>query len=162
MIVIKTRPYRVLHLNNVTRWSGGEIVLFRLLTALQGKVTVHAIVGEDGPRAERLPVLGVTLAAVATPSMLRSVMRRMITRRNSSRCVVELARYTSRIHRLVRQLEPDIVHINSPESRLCGGVAPQGSLRPGAPAHPGRVRASSFSRTCAGGVTGPAERGGHR
>ena len=100
------RP-RVVYIDHVARWSGGEIALARLLKALSGQVDAHVILGEDGDLVPALRAIdGVTVEVLPMDPRLRDTRRHEVTsRRLPLSNLVTLGRY---VWRLRRRLAPDL------------------------------------------------------
>ncbi len=115
----------VLYLDHVARWSGAEIALARLLAALDGRVTGHVLLGEDGELARRLErIPGVSVEVLAMDPELRDTRRAEIgIGRLRVRRLVSTARYVLLLRRRLHELKPDLVHTNSLKSALLGGLA---------------------------------------
>ncbi len=114
---------RVVYLDHVARLSGAEIALLRLLPHLEG-VDAHVILGEDGLLATRLQQAGISVEVLPLAPSARDL------RRGSARAggvplgtVLETARYTLRLARRLRRIEPDLVHTNSLKAGVYGGLA---------------------------------------
>lgn len=114
---------RVVYLDHVARLSGAEIALLRLLPHLEG-VQAHVILGEDGPLATRLQQAGISVEVLPLAPSARDL------RRASARAggvplstAWETFRYTLRLARRLRRIDPDLVHTNSLKSGVYGGLA---------------------------------------
>lgn len=116
---------RVVYIDHVARWSGGEIALARLLKALDGQVDAHVILGEDGALVPALRSIGgVTVEVLPMATALRDTRRHEVTpRRLPLRQAAYLGRYVWQLRRRLRELRPDLVHTNSLKAALYGGFA---------------------------------------
>jgi glycosyltransferase involved in cell wall biosynthesis len=114
---------RVVFVDHVARLSGGEIALMRLLTHFHN-VNPHVILGEDGPLAERLQRLGVSVEVLAIAASARDVRRDTVHAGGASPvALTQTLLYTARLAWRLRALRPDIVHTNSMKSGVYGSVA---------------------------------------
>ncbi len=114
---------RVVALDHVARWSGGEIALARTLPHLPNS-QVHTIVFEDGPLVGALARSGLTAEVLPLAPKARDLRRaRTASPGALLSTVVESSRFTLRLAWRLHQLRPDIVHANSLKAGLLGGVA---------------------------------------
>ena len=117
------RKLRVAYIDHCAKLSGGELALLRLLPALED-VDAHVILGEDGPLVSRLLRAGISVEVLAMPEAARTLPReRARPGALPLMSVLGTARYTVRLARRLRQLQPDLVHTNSLKSALYGGLA---------------------------------------
>jgi glycosyltransferase involved in cell wall biosynthesis len=118
------RRLRVVFLDHVARFSGGEIALLRLLPTLAREVDVQVLLGEEGPLVEEMAAVGLAVEVVALPVRLREV-RKDTVRPGKLRLreVAPLPGYVFRLAGRLRELAPDIVHTNSLKAALYGGAA---------------------------------------
>ena len=118
-------PLRVVYVDHVARWSGGEIALARLLQALNGEVEAHVILGEDGDLVRALEAIdGVTVEVLPMDEGLRDTRRGQVALgRLPVRTATTLLRYVWRLRRRLKELEPDLVHTNSLKAAFYGGAA---------------------------------------
>ncbi|WP_170219224.1 glycosyltransferase [Nocardioides litoris] len=119
------RRIRVVYVNHVAIASGGEIALVRLLDAARDRVEAHVVLGEDGPLVDRLRAAGATVHVLPMRDDLREVRKDTVRPRGSvgARTVVDLAVYTWRLQRMVREIDPDLVHTNSLKAAMYGCLA---------------------------------------
>ena len=116
--------HRVVYLDHVTRLSGAEIALARLLEASRDVVEPHVILGEDGPLVQRLRDAGATVEVLPMAENVRDARKGdMTASRLPWRSAGELARYVWALRRRLRDLEPDLVQTNSLKAAIYGGLA---------------------------------------
>ncbi len=114
---------RVVYLDHVARLSGGEIALMRLLTHFEN-VDPHVILGEDGPLADRLAQLGVSVEVLPIASSARDLRRDAVRPGGASPLAgLHTLAYTARLARRLRALRPDLVHTNSLKAGVYGSLA---------------------------------------
>jgi glycosyltransferase involved in cell wall biosynthesis len=114
---------RVVYLDHVARLSGGEIALMRLLTHFQ-RVNPHMILGEDGPLADRLTHLGISVEVLPIAPSTRDLRRDTVgLGATSPMTVINTLAYIARLALRLRQLEPDLVHTNSLKAGVYGSLA---------------------------------------
>jgi glycosyltransferase involved in cell wall biosynthesis len=114
---------RVVYLDHVARLSGGEIALMRLLTHFE-RVKPHVILGEDGPLADRLQQLGVSVEVLAFAPSARDLRRdRVGLGGTSPATAMHTLIYIARLALRLRRLKPDLVHTNSLKAGVYGSIA---------------------------------------
>jgi len=114
---------RVVYLDHVARLSGGEIALMRLLTHFEG-VKPHMILGEDGPLADRLQQLGVSVEVLPIAPSARDARRDTVGLGGTSPATaMHTLVYVARLALRLRSLKPDLVHTNSLKAGVYGSIA---------------------------------------
>lgn len=113
---------RVVYLDHVAILSGGELALLRTLPALTADVHPTVILGEDGPLKAKLEEAGIDVRVLEMSADVRNT-RRDKTTRLSTQQVRALFNYIKDLRRLLKDLDPDIIHTNSLKAALYGGVA---------------------------------------
>ena len=116
---------RIVFLDHIAVWSGGEIALHRLLAGLRdAKTDVEPllVLGEDGPLAERVAELGVEVRVLPMAGRTRSLSRAE-SARLPLRAVWDTLHYVWRLRGILRQERPDLVHTNSLKSGIYGSLA---------------------------------------
>jgi glycosyltransferase involved in cell wall biosynthesis len=114
---------RVVYLDHVARLSGGEIALMRLLPRFRG-VNPHVILGEQGPLAERLAQLGVSVEVMPIAASARDARRDTVRFGGASPAsVAQTLAYIAKLAARLRVLAPDIVHTNSLKAGVYGSIA---------------------------------------
>ncbi len=117
------RRLRVVVLDHVARLSGAEIALLRLLPHLKD-VDVHVVLAEDGPLADRLGQVGVSVQVLPLGEASRELRKDSVRLGQiPCRALWDSAAYVVRLARLLRRERPDVVHANSLKSGLYGGLA---------------------------------------
>ncbi len=114
---------RVVYLDHVSRLSGGEIALLRLLPHLRG-VNAHVILGEDGPFATSLQQAGISVEVLPIGSATRELRKDAVRigLPGLARLPGTLA-YVLRLALRLRALQPDLVHTNSLKAGVYGSIA---------------------------------------
>jgi glycosyltransferase involved in cell wall biosynthesis len=113
---------RVVYLDHVARLSGGEIALMRLLPRFRS-VNPHVILGEDGPLAERLQRMGISVEVLPIAASARDARRDTVHLGVSPASVAQTLAYIARLAVRLRELRPDIVHTNSLKAGVYGSIA---------------------------------------
>jgi glycosyltransferase involved in cell wall biosynthesis len=117
------RGIRVAFVTHCARLSGAELMLARLLPALEG-VEPHVLLGEGGPLVPRLLRAGISVEVLPLPSSVLDVRRGRVARgRLPVSAAVGTASYVVRLARRLRQLRPDVVHAYSMKAAVYGSVA---------------------------------------
>jgi glycosyltransferase involved in cell wall biosynthesis len=114
---------RVVYVDHVARLSGGEIQLTRLLPRLEHAIP-HVILGEDGPLADRLAQLGVSVEILPLAPVARE-LRREVARPGgaSPLAAAHTLTYIAKLSLRLRALRPDLVHTNSLKAGVYGSLA---------------------------------------
>lgn len=126
--VAATRPgfrrVRVVYLDHTAKLSGGEIALLRLLPHLSDQVDAHVVLAEDGPLRPRLEAAGVSVEVLPMPEGSRELRKdRVRPGLAAVRPTFDALRYTVRVARRLRTLQPDLVHTNSLKAGVYGTIA---------------------------------------
>jgi glycosyltransferase involved in cell wall biosynthesis len=126
--VAATRPgfrrTRVIYLDHTAKLSGGEIALLRLLPHLAAHVDAHVILAEDGPLKSRLEAGGVSVEVLPMADTSRELRKDSVRPGLAAvRPALDALRYTVRVARRLRALQPDLVHTNSLKAGVYGTVA---------------------------------------
>jgi glycosyltransferase involved in cell wall biosynthesis len=103
---------RVLYVNQTAQLSGAERSLLTLLEGIRGELDVLAACPE-GELAEALRELGLTPSTI--PGTDASFRMHPL---HTTRALAEIARSALALRRLVRRLEPDVVHANTTRAAL--------------------------------------------
>lgn len=115
------RPVRVTYLDHVARLSGAEIALVRLLEAAGPELEATVILAEDGELVERLAATGARVEVMPLVEEVRGMRRGEIRPGiRQARAAAEVARYTGRLRRRLRELRPDLVHTTSLKASVYG------------------------------------------
>lgn len=118
------RPLRVTYLDHVARLSGAEIALVRLLEAAGPELEATVILAENGELVERLGAAGARVEVLPLAEQVRGMGRGEIRPGlRQAQGAAEVARYTSRLRRRLRELRPDLVHTTSLKASVYGMVA---------------------------------------
>lgn len=124
MVSDGARRIRVVYLDHVARLSGGELALLRTLPPLLDRVDAIVVLAEDGPLADRLRAIGVEVIVLPLAEDVRDVRRAGAPAAGlSPRTLWRLLRYVWVTARLLRRLDPDLVHTNSLKAAIYGGLA---------------------------------------
>ena len=118
------RPLRVTYLDHVGRVSGAEIALVRLIEAVGPELEATVILAENGELVERLGAAGARVEVLPLAEQVRGISREEIRPGlRQAYGAAEVARYTSRLRRRLRDLRPDLVHTTSLKASVYGMVA---------------------------------------
>lgn len=116
------RVTQVVVLNHSAKPSGAEIAMERVIAHAAGEVAVHLICGEDGPMVERWRAAGATVEirplSASTAGMTRAGGVRAL-RHVAVGMVIDIVR----MRRRLRELAPDVVHVNTAKAWVYGGLA---------------------------------------
>ena len=118
------RPLRVTYLDHVGRVSGAEIALVRLIEAVGPELEATVILAENGELVERLGAAGARVEVLPLAEEVRGMSRSQIRPGlRQAYGTAEVARYTGRLRRRLRDLRPDLVHTTSLKASVYGMVA---------------------------------------
>jgi glycosyltransferase involved in cell wall biosynthesis len=114
---------RVVFLDHVATPSGAELALSQLIAALPN-VDASVILGQDGPLRGALEAAGAAVEILPLDERARDVRRAQLGLHGATiRAAWLTARYTWRLARRLRELDPDVVHANSLKSGYYGALA---------------------------------------
>ena len=118
-------------LDSVSQLSGGELALLRTMPPLMKSVDATVVLAEEGPLVDRLRGLGATVIVLELDASVRTAKRDRVTPRGVSlKTFWLLLQHVLRLSKLIRDLNPDIVHTNSLKSALYGGLAARLARKP--------------------------------
>jgi glycosyltransferase involved in cell wall biosynthesis len=115
---------RIAFVDHVARLSGGEIALLRLLSATQGLISPHVILGEEGPLVDRLREIDVSVEVLPLSGLVRDLRKQTV--RPSQLRLSSAARtlpYVLSLRQRLREIRVDAVHTNSLKAAVYGGAA---------------------------------------
>jgi glycosyltransferase involved in cell wall biosynthesis len=115
----------VVFLDHTAALSGGELALWRLISAAAGTdlIDPYVILAQDGPLAERLRATGISVEILELCERTRNLHKDRVTFTLPGLAVLDTVAYSVRLSRRLRQLRPDIVHSNSLKSGVYGALA---------------------------------------
>jgi len=129
---------RVVYLNPIGETGGAEVALLNLLASLRDAKphwNLHLVVAAEGSLAAKATSLGVTTHVLQFPASLTRLgdasaggpagdsIGRLALLRQSLLASFGIAVYVSRLRKLLRQLNPDIIHTNGFKMHLLGAMA---------------------------------------
>lgn len=124
-------PRRVVVLAHTGALSGGEIALTRLLAAIDRiQITVVVVLFADGPLADTLRDLGVEVRLLPLTSNIGRAQRHALLNSRSVLAIPRAITFVVRLGRLLRALEPEVVHANSLKAGVLGVFACRLARRP--------------------------------
>lgn len=124
------RP-RVVYLDQCAQLSGAQLAMLRLLPSLLRWVDARAVLAEDGPLVSRLEAAGVPTDVLPMAEAARGVRCEDVRPgRLGAASVAGAASYVARLTRLLRRLEPALVHTNSLKAAIYGGLAARAARAP--------------------------------
>ena len=133
-----TLKLRVVYLNPIGEMGGAEVALLNLLASLREATPqwkLYLVVSAEGSLSAKATNLGVTTHLLPFPASLTRLgdasaggpagdsVGRLSLLRQLVFASFGIAVYASRLRRLLRQLNPDIVHTNGFKMHLLGAVA---------------------------------------
>jgi glycosyltransferase involved in cell wall biosynthesis len=121
---------RVVYLNPCGQLGGAETSLLELLASVRAAAPsweLWLVLGEDGPVADQARRRGVQVVVAPFPAALARLgdagIRPSATLGRLLTAAAGAARYTRRLARILKSLEPDIVHSNGFKTHLLGAWA---------------------------------------
>lgn len=127
------RPVRVVVLDHTAQLGGAELALLRTCAALDpARVEVTVVLFADGPLAGRLRDAGVAVRVLPLDPRIAETDRAAAGRSAAGalRSVGATLPFVVRLARLVRSLQPDVVHTTSLKADLIGLPAAALARRP--------------------------------
>src|SRR5580765_7356985 len=116
-------PLRVVFIDHAARISGAEIEVLRFVEAADD-VEATVLLAEEGPFEARLTEAGASVEVLPLPERTRG-MKRSDVRAGTGLALaaLDIARYTQRVSRRLRELRPDVVSIISLKAGVYGTLA---------------------------------------
>ncbi|WP_395145242.1 glycosyltransferase family 4 protein [Armatimonas sp.] len=117
---------RVFYLDHTSKWSGGEIALFRTLTSLdRGKVDPVLLLATEGEFVVRLRAASLETVIVPLDERLRKARKETlgIGFRRDMGMAMACLRYALRLVPILRRRRADLIHCNSLKSDIYGALA---------------------------------------
>jgi len=123
---------RIVFLNPSGELGGAEAVLLQVLASLQEarpSWSLHLVVASDGPLAGRARACGVPATVLPFPASLarlgewgrrHGLANRAALCRDLCRAVAPAVAYALRLRRLLRDLQPDVLHTNGLKMHVLG------------------------------------------
>jgi glycosyltransferase involved in cell wall biosynthesis len=91
---------------------------------LTSVVDLHVVVGEPGPLVDRLKDLGAAVEVLPMSDRSRNLRRGDLAKRRLPLLpMLDAVRYSARMRRHLRDLQPDVVHTNTLKAAFYGGLA---------------------------------------
>lgn len=121
-------PRTILYLDHTANWSGGEIALSRLISALDRSAFCPVVVlGEEGPLADRLRAMEVETHIVGLGSEVKDIRKDSLGIGGIAQRIVHngpaLLRYAQRIAAIAHEKKALLLHCNSLKSDIYGAIA---------------------------------------
>ncbi len=128
-----TRPVRVVVLDHTAALGGAELALLRTCAALdRARVQVVVVLFADGPLVGRLREAGVEVRVLPLDPRVGATDRMTAGRSlaGAARSAAATVPFLLRLVRLLRRLDPDVVHTNSLKADLIGLPVAAAARRP--------------------------------
>lgn len=118
------RRLKVVVVDHCALWSGGEIALARLLPALQDRVDLLVLLGEDGPLRTRLQEAGIRTEVLPLPGRVGETRKDRVGKVAADlSAAARMAPYVMQLAARLRRERADVVHTNSLKAALYAGAA---------------------------------------
>jgi glycosyltransferase involved in cell wall biosynthesis len=117
---------KIAFLDHTAKWSGGEIALYRMMTAMkQDRFYPYLFVGMDGDFAKKSSQAGIPVEIMPLNEKLLNIKKENIDSKifNNSKILTGYVNYTVKLAQILRKKEIDLVHCNSLKSDIYGLVA---------------------------------------
>lgn len=125
-MAVTGRKLHILYLDHTSKWSGGEIALYRTLSAVnRASFALSAVFPTQGELVDRLGTIGVQAQVLPLDARLLAIRKDSLgvsTFRDLSVATAYL-RYALRVAQQARQQKVDILHCNSLKSDIYGMIA---------------------------------------
>ena len=123
-----TTARRVLYLDHTARWSGGEIALYRFLTALnKSRYEPVVVLGEDGVLAQKLREADICTVVEPLDDDVRDARKDSLGGAGIARKLLTegpaLLGYARRIATIAKSQKCELIHCNSLKSDIYGAIA---------------------------------------
>lgn len=123
---------RILFLDHTAALGGGEIALLRLLRVLdRSRFEPVVVLFEDGPLVSELRSSGMDVRVLPLSSRVTQTRKDSLGTGSLFKlgALWDVVTFSWRLSRLIRQINPALVHTNSLKSDLIGGVASRLAFR---------------------------------
>lgn len=117
-----SRQLRTVFLGHSAQLSGAELALFRVLPAMK-RVEPLVLLAQDGPLADALRSSGIPVEIRQLAESTRNLHREQVTSAHVVAGAGSTAAYAWNLSRRLRQLQPDVVHLNSLKACVYGSLA---------------------------------------
>jgi glycosyltransferase involved in cell wall biosynthesis len=124
---------RVFYLDHTSKWSGGEIALFRTLSALdRDKISPTIVLAGEGEFVDRLKSADFDTRVFPLGENLREIRKENLGKYNGSlaKSALSYLRYSVGLAKSFREGQADIVHCNSLKSDIYGLIAGRIARKP--------------------------------
>lgn len=124
--MVASKPVIVAYLDHTAKWSGGEIALFRTLTALnRARYQPLVVLAEDGVFAQRLRGVGIDVHILPLAQSLREIRKESLGGGIFGKLKAGLAygQYALQLAQFLRRHHVKLIHCNSLKADIYGAVA---------------------------------------
>ncbi|HVT82057.1 MAG TPA: glycosyltransferase [Phycisphaerae bacterium] len=116
------RP-RILFIDHTAALGGGEIALLNLAQAIdKNRFDISVLLFADGPLAEKLRAAAIDVRIEPLAAAIGDTRKDSLGARSLGKLSQSWA-FTSRLKRILKELNPDLVHTNSLKSDILAGIA---------------------------------------
>ena len=121
-----SKKINVLYLDHTAKWSGGEIALFRSLTAIDKNIiNPHVLLDEEGEFANKMRYIGVKTEIFPLSHKVISLRKDKLDKHFFSNVssFTEYIKYAILLSKRIQEEKTGLVHCNSLKSDIYGGIA---------------------------------------
>lgn len=115
----------IVYLDHTAKWSGGEIALYRSLSAIQSsEFEMTAVLGENGTFKDKLKGIEIEAKVFEIPSAVRNIKKDSISgvsKRDGS-AIRSYIKYAIGLSRVLKSINADLIHCNSLKADIYGLV----------------------------------------
>ena len=120
------KSINILYLNHTAKWSGGEIALFRSLSAInKHDFQSNIILAEDGILADKMRSVGVNTEVISLGEKAIELRKDQLDKKTvvNMESLIEYIKYSIMLSKRMSDIKTDLVHCNSLKSDIYGGIA---------------------------------------
>jgi len=116
-------PPRILFMDHTATLGGGEIALLNLVAAVdKDRFEILVLLFDDGPLAEKLRAAGIQVRIEPLDAAIGQTRKDSLGAGSLGK-ILKAWRFTTRLKRAIREIQPALVHTNSLKSDILGGIA---------------------------------------
>ena len=122
----RSKKINTLYLDHTAKWSGGEIALFRSLTAINKNIIEpNMLLAEDGELIAKMQSIAIKTTVLPLSKKSSEIRKDNLDRNLVSNIdsFIEYIQYSILLSKWIRNSKINLIHCNSLKSDLYGGIA---------------------------------------